>query len=160
MWVVDMQKALDAADLLAMVDKWPRHSIFRVPPRFGAVHGGVFRPQTVVLGPFHHGDPDLAPMEPHKRRAVAHLLRRAGRTLGELAAAVEAAAGDLEGAYEGLGAEWRGDNRGAFLEMMVADGSFLLEAMRRRSDDYAPRDPSSAGTPPGTSRRSCSATCS
>ncbi|RLM58971.1 UPF0481 protein [Panicum miliaceum] len=110
MWVVDMHKALDVADLPATVDKWPRHSIFRVPPRFRAVHGGVYKPQTVALGPFHHGDPDLAPMEPQKRRAVAHLLRRAGRALGELAAAVE---------------------------MMVADGCFLLEVMRRRSDDYA-----------------------
>jgi hypothetical protein len=134
MWVVDMHKALDVADLPATVDKWPRHSIFRVPPRFRAVHGGVYKPQTVALGPFHHGDPDLAPMEPHKRRAVAHLLR--------LAAAVEAAAADLEDAYEGLGAEWRGEvNRGAFLEMMVADGCFLLEVMRRRSDDYASCDP-------------------
>ena len=94
MWVVDMQKALDVADLPATVDKWPRHSIFRVPPRFWSVHGGaVYKPQTVALDPFHHGDPDLAPMEPHKRRAVAHLLRRAGRALGELAAAVEAVAG-------------------------------------------------------------------
>ncbi|XP_039778403.1 uncharacterized protein LOC120645709 [Panicum virgatum] len=138
MWVVDMQKALDVADLPATVDKWPRHSIFRVPPRFRSVHGGaVYKPQTVALGPFHHGDPDLAPMEPHKRRAVAHLLRRAGRALGELAAA-----GDLEDAYEGLGAEWRGeDSRGAFLEMMVADGCFLLEVIRQHSDDYAPCDP-------------------
>ncbi|KAG2562520.1 hypothetical protein PVAP13_8KG282600 [Panicum virgatum] len=133
-----MQKALDVADLPATVDKWPRHSIFRVPPRFRSVHGGaVYKPQTVALGPFHHGDPDLAPMEPHKRRAVAHLLRRAGRALGELAAA-----GDLEDAYEGLGAEWRGeDSRGAFLEMMVADGCFLLEVIRQHSDDYAPCDP-------------------
>ncbi|RLM69603.1 UPF0481 protein [Panicum miliaceum] len=72
MWVVEMQKVLDVADLPATVDKWPRHSIFRVPPHFRAVHsGGVYKPQTVALGPFHHGDPDLAPMEPHKRRAVA-----------------------------------------------------------------------------------------
>ncbi|KAK8447787.1 hypothetical protein SEVIR_8G154100v4 [Setaria viridis] len=141
MWVVDMQKTLDVADLPAAAEKWPRHCIFRVPPRFRTVHGGVYKPQTVALGPFHHGDPDLAPMEAHKRRAVARLLRRAGRTLADLAASVEEVAEDLEDAYAGLGGEWRGENRGRFLEMMVADGCFLLEVMRRRSGDYATADP-------------------
>jgi len=83
----------------------------------------------VALGPFHHKDAALGPMEEHKRRAVRHLLRRAGKTLGELAAAVEGVAVELEDAYAGLGGEWRGENRGRFLEMMVADGCFLLEVI-------------------------------
>jgi hypothetical protein len=125
-----------------------RHCIFRVPPHFKVIHGNVFTPQTVSLGPFHHGrSAALRSMEEHKRRAVRHLLRRAGNgnTARDLAAAVEAVAGELEDMYdeEGLGSEWRSgvESRGRFLELMVTDGCFLLEVMWRRFDDYAPGDP-------------------
>ncbi|OEL25054.1 hypothetical protein BAE44_0013926 [Dichanthelium oligosanthes] len=124
MWVVDMEKKLDGAEPPATVQKWPKHCVFRIPPRFRAARGNVFKPQAVALGPFHHREPDLAPMEEHKRRAVWHLLRCAGMALGELAAAVEGVARDLEDAYAGLGGKWRAgeENQGRFLEMMVADG--------------------------------------
>jgi hypothetical protein len=143
MWVAEMEKKLDGAEPPVAWKKWPKHCIFRIPPRFRTTRGNAFKPQTVALGPFHHRDPDLVPMEEHKRRAVWHLLRRAGRSLAELAAAVEDVTGDLEDAYAGLGPEWRGskDNRGKLLEMMVADGCFLLEVMRGESGDYPPADP-------------------
>ncbi|XP_025828773.1 UPF0481 protein At3g47200-like [Panicum hallii] len=137
-----MEKKLDGAEPVGTKEKWKRHSIFRVPHQFKAVHGKVFAPQTVALGPFHHHDAALRPMEEHKLRAVRRLLRRAGdRPLRELAAAVGDMAEELEDAYAGLGAEWRGGNRGRFLEMMVADGCFLLEVMRRKFKDYDPEDP-------------------
>jgi hypothetical protein len=49
---------------------------------------------------------------------------------------VEGVAVELEDAYAGLGSEWRGENRGRFLEMMVADGCFLLEVIREREKGY------------------------
>lgn len=58
-----------------------------------------------------------------KLRAVQHLLQRAGKTLGDLASAVEGVATDLEDAFAELGSEWRGMNRDRFLQMMIADGS-------------------------------------
>ncbi|CAL4992816.1 unnamed protein product [Urochloa decumbens] len=128
MWVVDMEKKLDGAEPPATVQKWPKHCIYRVPPRLRT--SNVFRPQTVALGPFHHGNADLHPMEEHKRRAVRHLLRRSGKSLHELAVAVEDVAEQLEDAYAGLDSQWRGHNRGRFLEMMIADGCFLLEVIR------------------------------
>ncbi|TVU24699.1 hypothetical protein EJB05_27152, partial [Eragrostis curvula] len=133
MWVADMERHLGGAELPSTMEKWAKHCIFCVPRRLRIGGGNAFKPQTVTLGPFHHGDAALRPMEEHKRRAVAHLLRRAGRTLGEVAAAVEEVAGELEDAYAGLHAKWRGRNRGKFLEMMVADGCFLLEVMRNDS---------------------------
>jgi hypothetical protein len=39
MWVVDMEKKLEDAELPAKVTKWPRHCIFRVPPRYKMVDG-------------------------------------------------------------------------------------------------------------------------
>jgi len=135
MWVVDMEKKLDGAEPPAATQKWRKRCVFRVPPHLRTCIN-LFRPQTVALGPFHHKDAALCPMEEHKRRAVRHLLRRAGKTLGELAAAVEGVAVELEDAYAGLGGEWRGENRGRFLEMMVADGCFLLEVIREREKGY------------------------
>ncbi|CAL4992775.1 unnamed protein product [Urochloa decumbens] len=153
MWVVDIEKMLDdddEADLMASpAEEWRSHCIFRVPPHFKMVHGSAFKPQAVTLGPFHHDRDGNAIMEGHKRRAVRHLLRRAGRTLRDLAVAVEEVAVELEEAYAGLDGEWRGRNRGRFLEMMIADGCFLLEVMRnyaieiykKDSNDYTPSDP-------------------
>ncbi|CAN6363093.1 unnamed protein product [Urochloa humidicola] len=158
MWVVDIEKMLDddeADPVASPAEEWRSHCIFRVPPHFKMAHGSAFRPQAVTLGPFHHNRDRHSIMEGHKRRAVRHLLRRAGRTLRELAAAVEEVADELEDAYAGLDAEWRGRNRGRFLEMMIADGCFLLEVMRnyaiemnkpyvpatKESNDYSPSDP-------------------
>ncbi|CAL4987668.1 unnamed protein product [Urochloa decumbens] len=142
MWVVDIEKMFDGdeADLVASpAVEWRSHSIFRVPPHFKMVHGSAFKPQAVTLGPFHHDRDGNAIMEGHKRRAVRHLLRRAGKTLAD----------ELEDAYAGLDSEWLGQNRGRFLEVMIADGCFLLEVMRnyaiemnkKDSNDYMPSDP-------------------
>ncbi|CAO2141947.1 unnamed protein product [Urochloa humidicola] len=155
MWVVDIEKMLDndEADLVASpAEEWRSHCIFRVPPHFKMVHGNTFKPQAVTLGPFHHDRDGHAIMEGHKRRAIRHLLRRAGKSLRDLAVAVEEVANELEEAYAGLNGEWRGPNRGRFLEMMIADGCFLLEVMRNyaieinkkdsnESNDYALSDP-------------------
>ncbi|KAF8694365.1 hypothetical protein HU200_038289 [Digitaria exilis] len=97
-------------------EKWKRHCVFRVPPRLKVGRGDVFTPQTVALGPFHHNDDALRPMEAHKLRAVRRLLRRAGDR------------------------PWR-ELEDAFLEMMVTDGCFLLEVMRGKFEDYDPHDP-------------------
>lgn len=139
-WVVDMEKKLVDAEPPAKVEKWPKHCIFRVPLRFkikmvDGMASSVFKPQTVSLGPFHHDDKELKPMEEHKLRAARHLLLRRGSseaTLAKLvAAAVEEVAEELEDSYMDLGDEWRGEeNRGKFLEMMITDGCFLLEVMR------------------------------
>nr|XP_051209427.1 UPF0481 protein At3g47200-like [Lolium perenne] len=150
-WVEDVEKMLlEDHDLSSEVEQWRKHAIYRVPARIKRLNGGAYKPQTVSLGPFHHGDPDLVPMEVHKRRALLRLLRRAGRPLRDLVAAVGELEKQLRAAYVGLGDEWGAGDR--FVEMMVVDGCFLLEVMRtaaaavagrRRTvhPDYAPNDP-------------------
>lgn len=129
---MDMEKKLQGAEPPAKVEKWQKHCVFRVPLRFKVVDASVYKPQTVSLGPFHHNDKDLKPMEEHKMRAVRHLLLRESckTTLAELVVAIEEVAEELEDAYMDLEDEWRGENRGRFLEMMIMDGCFLLEVMR------------------------------
>ncbi|XP_062183253.1 UPF0481 protein At3g47200-like [Phragmites australis] len=148
-WVVDVEKTLNEADASVEVSRWQRHCIYRVPACIKDLNPKAYRPQVVSLGPFHHGDAELRPMEEHKRRALRHLLRRARQPLEEFAAAVEEVAEQLESAYLDLGAEWRGSDGGRerFLEMMIVDGCFLLEVMRaagpglKQNVDYAPNDP-------------------
>ncbi|CAL4980904.1 unnamed protein product [Urochloa decumbens] len=150
LWVVDVEKKLDEADASVEVSRWQRHCIYRVPACIKDLKPKAYKPQVVSLGPFHHGDPELVPMEEHKRRALRHLLRRAKKPLEEFVTAVEEVAGQLASAYLDLGAEWReGEGRERFVEMMIVDGCFLLEVMRangldavgKNTGDYAPNDP-------------------
>ncbi|CAN6222714.1 unnamed protein product [Urochloa humidicola] len=147
-WVEQLEKSLDKAGASA-AEVSRRRSIYRVPACIKDPNRKVYKPRVVSLGPFHHGDPELAPMEEHKRRALLHLLRRVNHRpllLHELVAAVEEVAEQLESSYY-LGNE--GISRERFLEMMLVDGCFLLEVMRAAGlhaknaggDDYAPDDP-------------------
>ncbi|CAN6165568.1 unnamed protein product [Urochloa humidicola] len=150
-WVEQLEKSLDKAGASAAEVSLRRSSIYRVPACIKDPNRKVYKPRVVSLGPFHHGDPELAPMEEHKRRALRHLLRRASHNrpllLHELVAAVEEVAEQLESSYYYLGNE--GISRVRFLEMMVVDGCFLLEVMRAAGlhaknaggNDYAPDDP-------------------
>ncbi|KAF7082267.1 hypothetical protein CFC21_086141 [Triticum aestivum] len=149
MWVVDVEKKLKEADKSAEMSRWERHCIYRVPPCMTNIKSKAYQPQVVSLGPFHHGDRDLRPMEEHKYRALRQLLQRADRTFDELVHGVEDVAEQLEGAYMDLDSEWRANDGGRerFLAMMIFDGCFLLEVMRctaadgKQVGDYAHNDP-------------------
>ncbi|XP_020192808.1 UPF0481 protein At3g47200 isoform X2 [Aegilops tauschii subsp. strangulata] len=152
-WVVEMEKTIGEMhiDPAAEMARWKRHSIYRVPERIKNLHNSkAYQPELVSLGPFHHGDPELLPMEEHKRRAVVHLVKRSGRPLREFVAAVAEVAQQLQDAYKDLGDEWRGAAGGGtdrFVQLMVTDGCFLVEAMRMDAlrgkvhEEYAPNDP-------------------
>uniref|UniRef100_A0ACD5W6Z3 Uncharacterized protein n=1 Tax=Avena sativa TaxID=4498 RepID=A0ACD5W6Z3_AVESA len=149
-WVMEMEKIIGVIDPEAEMARWKRHSIYLVPERIKNLHNSkAYRPELVSLGPFHHGEPDLLPMEEHKRRAVVHLVKRSGKPLWHFVAAVAEVTQQLQDAYKDLGNEWRGgpQNCERFVELMVTDGCFLLEAMRMDAlrgkvhDDYAPNDP-------------------
>ena len=140
-WALDVDKTPpNVADTCVEASRWQRHAIYRVPAFIRDVSPKAYRPQVVSLGPFHHGDAALLPMEAHKGRAQAHLLRRCGRPLEEFRAAMRGAAEQLESAYRDLGVEWRGDDSGGgggrdrFLDMLIVDGCFLLEAIRVAKD--------------------------
>ncbi|KAL6842926.1 hypothetical protein ACP4OV_027239 [Aristida adscensionis] len=148
--VVELENMLKDVFSEEEVLRRQHHCIYRVPGQIKDLNPKAYRPQVVSLGPLHHGDPELVPMEEHKRRALQHLLRRSGRQLKEFADAVEDVADRLESAYVGLGTEWRGREAGRerFVVVMIVDGCFLLEVMRvagvvtaKHADDYAPNDP-------------------
>lgn len=148
-WVVEMEKTVKDADKSVEISRWSSHCIYRVPSCIKDIKSKAYQPQVVSLGPFHHGDPELLPMEEHKRRAVVHLVKRSGKPLRDFICAVAEVAPQLQEAYKDLAGEWRGagEKRERFVELMVTDGCFLVEAMRmdalrgKVEGDYAPNDP-------------------
>ncbi|KAL6654766.1 hypothetical protein ACP70R_008231 [Stipagrostis hirtigluma subsp. patula] len=148
-WVVDMEKMLEDTNPSAEAARWEKRCIYRVPEYIKEMtNSKAYQPRFVSLGPLHHGEPGLLPMEQHKRRAVLHMVRRSGKSLGEFVRAIEEVADELEAAYDDLDDKWRGANRRSFVEVMVTDGCFLLELIRTyvkllqgEEDDYGANDP-------------------
>jgi hypothetical protein len=129
-------------------ERWKKQSIYKVPESLKkSTNPYAYRPELVSLGPFHHFDPDLLPMEEHKTRALLHLVSRSNINIKSFVTAVTRIAEELAGAYAGLGEKWRGENnKERFVDMMLTDGCFLLEVMRMRESvmglpGYDPNDP-------------------
>ena len=143
-----MEKLLEDTRPSVEMARWKQRSIYRVPEFIKKMTDrDAYQPQFVSLGPLHHGEPHLLPMEEHKRRAVLHMVNCTGKPLTEFVAAIELVADELEAAYDGLDDRWRGVNRGSFVQMMVTDGCFLSELIRLQitpavvDTGYAANDP-------------------
>lgn len=147
-WVVEMEKLLEDSRPSVEMACWDQRAIYRVPEFIKMMtKRAAYQPQFVSLGPLHHGEPHLSPMEEHKRRAVLHMVNWAGKPLAEFVAAIEEVADELEATYDDLDDRWRGVNRGSFVQMMVTDGCFLIELLNidqspeYKNTDYADNDP-------------------
>jgi len=129
-WVVDMEKMLEQANPSMEMVLWKQRSIRRVPEFIKELtNSKSYKPHFVSLGPLHHGERHLLPMEQHKRRAMLHIVNRSGKHLQEFVAVIEEVVEELQGAYDDLDDKWRGANKARFVDMMVTDGCFLLELM-------------------------------
>ncbi|KAE8791578.1 hypothetical protein D1007_34036 [Hordeum vulgare] len=100
-WVADVDAALSDHDPSREAAQWQWHCIYRVPACIKHLNLKAYQPQVVSLGPFHHGEPHLLPMDIHKRRSLLHLLRRARKPLSEFVVAVAGVAEQLEGGVPG-----------------------------------------------------------
>ncbi|KAK3120664.1 hypothetical protein QOZ80_9AG0691640 [Eleusine coracana subsp. coracana] len=108
-WVLDMEEKLSYTD--QSPDRWAKHFIFRVPEWIkNMTNSNAYHPWLVSLGPYHHDDANLKPMEEHKRRAVLAVTTRMGgkNALMELASVVEKMVDYLQGAYDDLDEKWVG----------------------------------------------------
>ncbi|XP_077225061.1 UPF0481 protein At3g47200-like [Tasmannia lanceolata] len=103
----------------------------------------AFDPHFVSLGPYHHGEARLMPMEEHKVRAVLHFLKKSNKPMIDYWNALQQVGEELLNSYDQLDCKWKDINK--FLELMFYGGCFLLEMMRKSvySDhgDYADNDP-------------------
>ncbi|KAF7123179.1 hypothetical protein RHSIM_Rhsim12G0027100 [Rhododendron simsii] len=117
MQVEDELKIMTTTETAEM-QQWNKQSIYKVPDFVKDLYAKVYRPRFVSLGPYHHVESHLEPMEKHKHRALLHFLKRSRKPLASYIAALA--------------------------ELMILDGCFMLEVMRTSTlemDDYSANDP-------------------
>lgn len=140
-WRINIEEASDVALLRSPSDV----SIFRVPTFLKyATKGGSFLPQIVSLGPYHHRNAELSPMEKHKGRALVRMMMRfnlnhdkdptakefSSRAVDE----ISKAEGEIRNTYE----ERIDCNAEALALMLSLDGCFILEILRTLGKENFP----------------------
>ncbi|XP_058114834.1 UPF0481 protein At3g47200-like [Magnolia sinica] len=103
-------------------------SIYRVPHGFRKANEEAYTPQIVSVGPFHHGKQMLKAMEEHKYRYLHEVISRAGDNGLEI---YLMAIKELEQLARECYSETINLNSTEFVEMMVVDGCFILELLRK-----------------------------
>nr|XP_018675956.1 PREDICTED: UPF0481 protein At3g47200-like [Musa acuminata subsp. malaccensis] len=135
-WALEIDDQTENTGNSAKKQQSPKPSIYRVPAYIRRLKCHAYKPQIVSFGPYHHGDPNVMPMEEHKDRALTHFLKRANKSLQDVRTAMAEVVQQLRGAYQSLDGKWAGDER--FLHLMILDGCFMLEIIRvatKKPDD-------------------------
>ncbi|KAL0408516.1 UNVERIFIED_CONTAM: hypothetical protein Sradi_1786000 [Sesamum radiatum] len=127
-------------DTSAELEQWTKRCIYRLPTHVTDQDNNSYKPQVVSIGPYHHGEPHLKPMDDHKHHALLHFLKRSEKPFHLYVEALAQVVQELKDAYDQLDPVWQ-DDTNAFLKMMVLDGCFILEILRMDTADYAPNDP-------------------
>ncbi|XP_068303833.1 UPF0481 protein At3g47200-like [Pyrus communis] len=108
--------------------------IFRVPNKLVRDNENAFVPQVVPIGPYHHGGKKFEAMEQVKLWNLQCLLKRKptpDTSLVKFVKEIRSKEEFLRNCYdEKLGDHLSSDQ---FVEMMVVDGCFILELIRKRN---------------------------
>ncbi|XP_062115162.1 UPF0481 protein At3g47200 [Humulus lupulus] len=118
-------------------------SIFRVPKSLIEVNGKIYQPHIVSIGPYHRGDPQLKMIDEHKWRYLGSLLARTEKTRGLKLEDYLIAMAELEEKARECYSETIHLNSDEFAEMMVLDGCFIIELLRKAANLvlFEPDDP-------------------
>ncbi|XP_071690666.1 UPF0481 protein At3g47200-like [Rutidosis leptorrhynchoides] len=135
-------KLSDTPKLLSVAAGKSTCSIFKVPQTLIDVNGKSYEPHIISVGPFHHGQPHLKMIEEHKWRFLRQLLNRTsvkGTVLEDYLKAVQPLEITARECYSGT-VPYSTDE---FIEMMVLDGCFVIELLRKfgglvEFEDYDP----------------------
>ncbi|KAK9279007.1 hypothetical protein L1049_012682 [Liquidambar formosana] len=101
--------------------------IYRVPERLREVNLKAYKPTVVSIGPFHHGEKHLQPMEEHKLRYLQTFLNRTERSLEDYLKIVRTWEEKARHYY----AETIELSSEEFVTMILVDGSFVVELLLR-----------------------------
>ncbi|XP_030532139.1 UPF0481 protein At3g47200-like [Rhodamnia argentea] len=106
--------------------RWANLSICRIPHHLKDGDKKAYVPQIVSLGPYHHGEEHLRPMEEHKLRCLHQILARSHHEIGLYLDSVKEVEQRARACYEGT-ISMSSDE---FVQMMVLDGCFVIELLR------------------------------
>ncbi|XP_010432794.1 PREDICTED: UPF0481 protein At3g47200-like [Camelina sativa] len=101
--------------------------IYKVPNKLRRLNPDAYTPRLVSFGPLHRGKEELQAMEEHKYRYLQSFILRTDCTLEELVRVVRTWEQKARSCY----AEDVKLNSDEFVEMLVVDGSFLVELLLR-----------------------------
>ncbi|KAG8378193.1 hypothetical protein BUALT_Bualt08G0112400 [Buddleja alternifolia] len=114
--------------LQELPDSSYKPSIFRVSDDLRRVDEKLYEPKVVAVGHFHHSEDRIQKMEQHKFRYLKHLLKRRGESsVDEDVMAIRS----LEEKARGCYAEPIYLNRDNFVHMLLLDGIFIIELIRK-----------------------------
>lgn len=101
--------------------------IYKVPNKLRRLNPDAYSPRLVSFGPFHRGKEELQAMEEHKYRYLQSFLPRTIFSLEDLVRVARTWEENARNCY----AEDVRLNVDEFVEMLVLDGSFLVELLLR-----------------------------
>ncbi|KAL8473034.1 hypothetical protein ACS0TY_030035 [Phlomoides rotata] len=122
-WVITIKQKLDQAQNDDVAGQWAKLCIYRIPQCLRENDDKAYIPQTVSLGPYHHGKKRLRSMDRHKWRALHYVLKRTKQQIELYLDAVKELEERARACYEGPICL----SSNEFVEMMVLDACFVLE---------------------------------
>ncbi|XAR74024.1 hypothetical protein NMG60_11008176 [Bertholletia excelsa] len=125
-WVIGIREKLEQAHQDDIAGEWAKVCIYRVPQCLRESEDKVYIPQTVSLGPYHHGKRRYRNMDRHKWRALYHILKRTRQDIELYLDSMKELEERARACYEGPISL----SSNEFAEMMVLDGFFILELFR------------------------------
>ncbi|XP_068647121.1 uncharacterized protein [Aristolochia californica] len=141
-WTEDLR--LDMEQYTQQTEVWERHSIYKVPTYLSNLNQTAYEPQVVSFGPYHCEDQQCKPMHEHKVRACTKFLNRACKPVEPYKKALGVVIDQLRESYDNLDTKWQNDENDDFMDLMILDGTFMLEILNSTTDkynDYHPNDP-------------------
>ncbi|XP_057972741.1 UPF0481 protein At3g47200-like [Malania oleifera] len=111
--------------------EWSKCCIYRVPQKLRSINEAAYTPRIVSIGPFHHGNPQLRPMEGLKSRYLKEFCRKAINSLDDIKKIVTGCEQSIRACYAGT-FELKKDK---FLDMVVTDAGFIIEFLWRSTDE-------------------------
>ncbi|XP_010431201.2 PREDICTED: LOW QUALITY PROTEIN: UPF0481 protein At3g47200 [Camelina sativa] len=133
-WVISIKDKLEQANREDDTTSWGKlsMSIYKVPRHLHGNDTKSYFPQTVSLGPYHHGVQQTRSMECHKWRAVNMVLKRTNQGIETFIDAMAELEEKARDCYEGPIVL----DSNEFTEMLVLDGCFVLELLQGVAEGF------------------------
>lgn len=133
-WVISIREKLEHARQEEHEGSWGKLCIYRLPQYLREGDDKAYIPQIVSLGPYHHNKKRLRSMDPHKWRAVHHILKRTDHDIKLYIDAIKELEERARACYDGT----LSLSSNEFVEMMVIDGCFILELFQGAAAGFKP----------------------
>ncbi|CAA0385435.1 unnamed protein product [Arabidopsis thaliana] len=131
-WVISIKDKLEQAYINDDRTSWGKLCIYKVPHYLHGNDKKSYFPQTVSLGPYHHGRQQTQSMECHKWRAVNMLLKRTNQGIEVFLDAMIELEEKARACYEGSIVL----SSNEFTEMLLLDGCFILELLQGVNEGF------------------------